>query len=591
MVPTGASGKKFVNKFAKWLNFWNQESDDYMAIALKVVMVMPAILLQKPSFKSTSKEHSQCLERRLGQWEKGEFDQLLHEMRTIQSKLPTGQRKISEDLLAKRFAKLMFEGKVNSALRLLDTAESIGNVLPLSPDTIEKLKQKHPTASEAHESVMMNGPVPFVDPVLYQSIDAKMIMNASLKTKGASGPSGFDAESWRRILVSKNFGNAGHLLRETVAAFARKMCVSGLDPDSLRSLEAFIACRLIPLDKNPGVRPIGVGEVLRRIVGKAVVFVIKPEIMSSAGNLQLCAGQQGGSEASVHAMTDIFDEESTDALLLVDATNAFNCLNRNVLLNNIKYLCPPMATYVTNCYSMSSRLFVTGGFEISSSEGTTQGDPLAMPIYAIGITPLLCAIIPTVHDNPSNINVRHAAFADDIGGAGSLEALLSWWLRVQEFGPRLGYYPNAGKSWLVVKGEVEGLAKIVFDGTGIQITADGRRYLGSFIGSGEGKVQYVEEKIDEWCSQLKVLSKIGKSEPHAAYTAFVSGFRHRLTYYLRTIPNIEKHLKTLDEVIDKELIPALTGGHLCTPDERLLVSLPVRYGGLAIPIFSSICKL
>ena len=163
-------------------------------------------------------------------------------------------------------------------------------------------------------------------------------------------------------------------------------------------------------------------------------------------------------------------------------------------------------------------------------------------------------------------------------------------MRVQEFGPRLGYYPNAGKSWLVVKGEVEGLAKIVFDGTGIQITADGRRYLGSFIGSGEGKVQYVEEKIDEWCSQLKVLSKIGKSEPHAAYTAFVSGFRHRLTYYLRTIPNIEKHLKTLDEVIDKELIPALTGGHLCTPDERLLVSLPVRYGGLAIPIFSSIAN-
>ena len=357
MVPTGASGKKFVNEIAKWLNFWNQESDDYMAIALKVVMVMPAILLQKPSFKSTSKEHSQCLERRLGQWEKGEFDQLLHEMRTIQSKLPTDQRKINEDLLAKRFAKLMFEGKVNSALRLLDTAESRGNVLPLSPDTIEKLKQKHPTASEAHESVMMNGPVPFVDPVLYQSIDAKMIMNASLKTKGASGPSGFDAESWRRILVSKNFGNAGHLLRETVAAFARKMCVSSLDPDGLRSLEAFVACRLIPLDKNPGVRPIGVGEVLRRIVGKAVVFVIKPEIMSSAGNLQLCAGQQGGSEASVHAMTDIFDEESTDALLLVDATNAFNCLNRNVLLNNIKYLCPPMATYVTNCYSMSSTVF------------------------------------------------------------------------------------------------------------------------------------------------------------------------------------------------------------------------------------------
>jgi hypothetical protein len=55
---------------------------------------------------------------------------------------------------------------------------------------------------------------------------------------------------------------------------------------SYTNLEAYTAaCRLIPLDKNPGVRPIRVGEVLRRIVGKAILSVIKPEIVSSAGNL------------------------------------------------------------------------------------------------------------------------------------------------------------------------------------------------------------------------------------------------------------------------------------------------------------------
>ena len=74
-------------------------------------------------------------------------------------------------------------------------------------------------------------------------------------------------------------------------------------------------------------RPIGIGEVLQRIIGKAILSVIKPEILSSAGNIQLCAGQAGGCEAAVHAMSDIFEEEETNALLLVDADNAFNLLN------------------------------------------------------------------------------------------------------------------------------------------------------------------------------------------------------------------------------------------------------------------------
>ncbi len=166
------------------------------------------------------------------------------------------------------------------------------------------------------------------------------------------------------------------------------------------------------------MRPIGIGEVLRRIIGKAIVSVIKPDIINSAGSLQLCAGQPAGSEVAVHAMADIFAEEVTNGILLVDASNAFNSLNRKVLLHNIKYLCPAIATYVWNCYIVPSRLFVTGDSEILSAEGTTQGDPTAMPVYAIGITPLLASIRP--QDDP---DIRHAAFADDLGGCGKFKSI------------------------------------------------------------------------------------------------------------------------------------------------------------------------
>ena len=52
--------------------------------------------------------------------------------------------------------------------------------------------------------------------------------------------------------------------------------------------------------------------------------VLEKEFISSSGSLQVCAGQEAGSEAAIHAMEKIFKEESTEAILLVDAENAFN---------------------------------------------------------------------------------------------------------------------------------------------------------------------------------------------------------------------------------------------------------------------------
>ena len=55
----------------------------------------------------------------------------------------------------------------------------------------------------------------------------------------------------------------------------------------------------------------------------------------AAGPLQLCAGQDGGCEAAVHAMRSIFQDSETEAVFLVDANNAFNSLNRKGALHNI----------------------------------------------------------------------------------------------------------------------------------------------------------------------------------------------------------------------------------------------------------------
>ena len=66
-----------------------------------------------------------------------------------------------------------------------------------------------------------------------------------------------------------------------------------------------------------------------------------------------------------------------DAVLLIDAEIAFNSKNRKVMLHNLKFICPIIATYILNCYATPSRLFIASGGEILSIEVTTQGDPTA----------------------------------------------------------------------------------------------------------------------------------------------------------------------------------------------------------------------
>jgi len=136
----------------------------------------------------------------------------------------------------------------------------------------------------------------------------------------------------------------------------------------------------IPLDKNPGLRPIGVGEVLRRIAGKVVMQIVKNDVTKAAGCLQTCAGQEAGSEASIHAMNEIFNENDTEAVLPVDAENAFNSINRKTLLHNIEFICPSIARFIYNCYIIPARLFIVGGKELKSLEGRCHGNICAWPL-------------------------------------------------------------------------------------------------------------------------------------------------------------------------------------------------------------------
>ena len=122
---------------------------------------------------------------------------------------------------------------------------------------------------------------------------------------------------------------------------------------------------------------------------------------------------KNGTEAAIHAMRSIFDADETDAVLLIDASNAVNALNRAAALHHIRVLCPTLATCVINTYRQPARLFITGGEELISAEGTKQGELLSMSLYAISLQPL----ITRLHVSSAT---KQCWFADDATGSGPL---------------------------------------------------------------------------------------------------------------------------------------------------------------------------
>ena len=83
-LPSGNIGKSFILEMTLVIHAWRNVSEHFKDIAVKVLMIMSSILLQKPSATSTSKDHSACLLRRFNWWEEGDFDKLMHESRAIQ---------------------------------------------------------------------------------------------------------------------------------------------------------------------------------------------------------------------------------------------------------------------------------------------------------------------------------------------------------------------------------------------------------------------------------------------------------------------------------------------------------------------------
>ena len=489
LVPSGNAGSSFVQELARLLQAF-ADGSSMESVCMKAITILQVLVLQKPSRTSKSRDQTKHLKRRMDIWKAGNLEEILLEGRCIQEHLPKPSKRRDKSKLAMLFQNLVSRGEINKALRLLSNSSSgilgLDDMIPDQADgspqrtTREILIEKHPAGKPAPAINLLQGHPGQANPILFENLNAEAIRKAAMKTNGAAGLSGLDAYAWRRLCSS--FKSALKDLCTALAAVGRRLCTDNINPDHL---SAFVACRLIPLDKCPGVRPIGIGEVPRRIIAKAILGLLKQDILDASGPLQVCAGQESGCEAAIHAMRQTFTDMDTEGALLIDASNAFNSMNRHAALHNISIICPSLAQVLCNTYKAPVRSVIQGEGEVSSSEGTTQGNPLAMAMYALAMKPLIARLqshCPTV---------KQVWYADDATGVASCSDLRAWWDSLLEHGKGFGYHPNASKTHLIVKEQCLENAKQQFAGTNVNITVEGKRHLGAAIGARKYTEQYI----------------------------------------------------------------------------------------------------
>ena len=142
-------------------------------------------------------------------------------------------------------------------------------------------------------------------------ITAENIKIAALHARRSAGPSGVNALNARRMICSNNFPKSRELC-DGLATIGRRLFTEFVNPAPIAS---FLASRAVALDKSPGIRPVGIVDIFRRIISSVIMKLMRDEAREVMGPLQTCADHAGGIEATVHAMQQLYEDKETEGCL------------------------------------------------------------------------------------------------------------------------------------------------------------------------------------------------------------------------------------------------------------------------------------
>jgi len=256
----------------------------------------------------------------------------------------------------------------------------------------------------------------------------------------AGGMSGLRPQHLKDV-TSRRTGDSGTALISSLTALSNTI-LAGEVPNSVRPF--FAGANLSAFTKpGNGIRPIAVGETLRRLVAKCASRKLIPRFSTVFAPLNLGFGVPGGAEAAVHAARIfVSDAKSGDVFLKLDFRNAFNTIRRDFAAECIAGNVPELLPFFNVCYGVDSFLSF-GDFSISSCEGLQQGDPLAVFVFCLCLHEKMCCLESSFR----------CGYIDDVSLGGSWIKVLEDFQNFRQGCLELGLELNESKCELTLLGD------------------------------------------------------------------------------------------------------------------------------------------
>ena len=257
--------------------------------------------------------------------------------------LTVARREEMEENRAQTYHSLVLRGNLRTAVQWITEKETGGVLQPRDRCTkmgnwvMEVLRAKHLEARTRTAASLYSYPdrPPELTPV---DITKDTVTVVAGRLLGGAGLGGTDLVSLQHWLL--RFGAASGELWMIVGDFVE--CLGNGRPP-WAAYRDLMRIRLITLDKQPGIRPVGLGETWQIMMAKCLLRVAGPEAKAACGTMQLTGGVEAGIEGAIHAMRALWEEHKHEedwGFLLIDARNTFNEENRTAMRWDVRHEWP-----------------------------------------------------------------------------------------------------------------------------------------------------------------------------------------------------------------------------------------------------------